>query len=314
MKIKDHLLRTGKKSNKRIEIISNAGNPLKIPKEWRPVLSSCDMLVVIPDMHLYIRNSPQDNFKFGAEAMLSFLDYLGTLKQEFELKNKALRVYQVGDVYEMRFPSLAHPQLNASAAEIRMSHPDYDLIVNMMDHLRTHMLYGNHDFELRHFPSFRFGAVEGKVYLEHGFAASPWSENPAHPLWEPAQLGFKLLRDIESFFLNLAVSANVISQDEHFALGVTDGSVERDDYPSDDDYPEAQKSYYVKRMESHPEAEDIRITIIGHTHHPHLAADIRANGEGHIFVDAGAWSEGRSDFAVITDEEAAICHYKRRVP
>jgi hypothetical protein len=311
MKIEDHFMRRGKKTNKRIEIISNGGNPVKIPKEWQPVLNSCDMLVVIPDMHMYIRNSPQDNFKFGAGAMLHLLDYLGTLKEEFALKDKALRIYQLGDVYEMRFPSLGHPQLNASAAEIRMSHPDYDLIINMMDHLRTHMLYGNHDFELRHFPSFRFGAVEGRVYLEHGFAPSPWAENPANPLWEPAQLGFKLVRDIEKFFLNLAVSANMISRDEHFAIGVADGSVERDDYPSGDDYPEAQKNYYVQRMENHPEAEPIRITIIGHTHYPHLEVDIRPNGEGTIFADAGAWTEGRSDFLVMTDQEIAICHYKR---
>ncbi len=304
-------MRRGKKINKRIEIISNGGNPLKLPKQWRPVLASCDMLVVIPDMHMYVRNSPQDNFKFGAEAMLHFLDYLGTLKQELALKNKSLRVYQIGDVYEMRFPSLAHPSLNASASEIRMSHPDYDLIVNMMDHLRTHMLYGNHDFELRHFPSFRFGAVEGKVYLEHGFAPSPWSENPTLPLWEPAQLGFKLLRDIESFFLNLAVSANMIQRDQHFAIGVKDGSVERGDYPADE-YPELQRKYYVGRMENHPDAEDIRVTIIGHTHQPHLASDIKTDGTGNVFVDAGSWTEGRSDFCVMTDQEIALCHYKRK--
>jgi hypothetical protein len=212
----------------------------------------------------------------------------------------------------MRFPSVTHPSLNASAAEIRLSHPDYDLIINAMDHLRTHMVYGNHDFELRHFPSFRFGAVEGKVYLEHGFAPSPWSENPANPFWEPAQLGFKLLRDIESFFLNLAVSANLIGRDEHRATGVIDGSVERGDYPPGDDYPEAQKKYYMKRMEKNPDGNDIRVSIIGHTHHPHLAVDIRANGGGNILADAGAWSEGRSDFVVMTDQEIAICHYKRR--
>ena len=42
--------------------------------------------------------------------------------------------------------------------------------------MRTHFLYGNHDFELRHFPSFRFAALEGKVYLEHGFSADKWTD------------------------------------------------------------------------------------------------------------------------------------------
>src|SRR3990172_10931865 len=112
MKIEDHFIRT----NKRIEIISNGGNPAPIPEPWRPVLGSCDIFVVIPDMHMYIRNSPLDNFRFGTEAMLDFLTHLGTLKQDLAAQDKALRIYQIGDIYQIRFPSLAHPQLNASAA------------------------------------------------------------------------------------------------------------------------------------------------------------------------------------------------------
>ena len=192
-----------------------------------------------------------------------------------------------------------------------MSDPKYDLIINKMSHLRTHSIYGNHDFEMRHFPVFRFGAVEGKVYLEHGFVPSPWTENPNNPLWEAATFGFKTLRDIEAFFLNLAVSASIISRDDHFAIGVPSGEDERGNYPSENDYPEAQKKYYLDRVRNNFDTLGSRIAIIGHTHHPYLYSDVTPDGEGFIFVDAGAWTEGRSDFVVLTEEEIAICHYKR---
>jgi hypothetical protein len=307
MKITDDFIQ----DNGRINIISNKGNATPIPPAWNPVLSSCDFLVVIPDMHMYIRNSPLDNFKFGAEAMLHFLGHLGRLKDDLALDNKTLRIYQLGDIYELRFPSLAHQGLNATAAEIRMSHPDYDLILNTMDHMRTHILYGNHDFEHRHFPGFRLGAFEGSVYLEHGFLPSPFSENPNQPLWEAAQFGFKTLREIESFFLNIAVNAGWIRKDDHYATGVADGAIEQGKYPAETDYPLLQRNYYTKRLRDNPDGNNPRICIIGHTHHPYLYLENNADSNGLIFADAGAWTEGRSDFVVVSNEEIAICHYKR---
>ena len=165
-------------------------NPLRYNEDWRPVLSRCDMLVIIPDMHMYVYNSNLDNFKYGAKAMLSFLDHLDTLKEEMALEDKTLRIYQLGDLYEQRFPGLH--SANATAIEIRMSHPHYDQIVNTMTGMRTHFLYGNHDFELRHFPGFSFAALEGKVYIEHGFTPDTWKDfaNPNAPLWEARTICF----------------------------------------------------------------------------------------------------------------------------
>ena len=311
MKIKDGFMQRGKKTNKRIEIISNNGDPTPIPKSWRPVQGSSDVLVVIPDVHMYIRHSPQDNFWFGAEALSNLLDHVDAVKKDLALKGKTLRVYQLGDFFEMRFGSLATPGSNSTPAEIRMSDPQYDLIVNQMDYLRTHLLYGNHDFELRHYPSFRFGALEGKVYMEQGFSPSPWTESPGRPLWEPAQLMFKLEREIESTFLNLAVSVNAIKRDEHFALGVKGGETEVDQYPDESTYSETQKNYYVTRLLNRVDGPDVKICIIGHTHQPYMKLNQTADGGGWLFADAGAWTEGRSDFVVLTDEETAICHYKR---
>ncbi len=312
MKIADQFLRVRNKTNKRIEIISGDGDATTIPKEWRDsILGNCHILVVLPDIHMYVRDSNLDNFKYGCEAMLDFLGHLDKLKTELALRNKTLRVYQVGDIYEMRFPSVADPGSNITAPEIRMSSPDYDQIINMMTHLRTHSLYGNHDFELRHYPSFGLGANEGKVYLEHGFTPSPWYETPASPLWDPAMFMFEKLREVESFFSKLAVGLNLIGKDSHFAYGVTGGEQERGEYPSEIDYPAGLRDYYTKRIAADPDGKGTRACIIGHTHHPYLKLEQDAQGNGYIFADAGAWTEGRSDFVVMTNEQIAVCHYKR---
>jgi hypothetical protein len=242
---------------------------------------------------------------------LRFLDHLEARKEDFAAEGNTLRIYQLGDLYELRFPSPAHAGENVGAAEIRMSDPEYDLIVNRLDHLRTHFLYGNHDFELRHYPSCRFYALEGGVYLEHGFAASPWSEDPRRPLWDPAMLGFKTLRDIEAQFVKLLVAAHAIGKDDHFAVGTADGSVERGEYPDEAAYPPALLSHYAGKLFSDPGIAEPRIRIIGHTHHPLLRLVRPAGGAGCILADAGAWTEGRSDFVVVTDEEIAICRYAR---
>lgn len=310
MKIEQDFIR----NNKRIEIISNKGNPTPVPEEWRPVLSRCEMLVAIPDMHMYLYNSSMDNFKYGSRAMVEFLNHLDTLKEEMAMEDKTLRIYQIGDMFEQRFPGLSSGA-NATAAEIRMSHPRYDQIINTLNGMRTHFLYGNHDFELRHFPSFRFAALEGKVYLEHGFSADKWTDfaNPNAIFWEPSQLIFKGIREINAFFGNLLVLTGVIGKDEHFAFGVESGEDPDYNYLSEkiylDEYGEKYFDYYSKRLAGIPENPDAKICLIGHTHHAYLDPEF---GDGkYIYIDAGAWTGSRSDFAIITNEEVGICCYHR---
>ncbi len=311
MKIQDDFI----KGNSKIKIITNNGNPSPVPEPWRPILKSCDMLVVIPDMHMYIYNSQLDNFKFGAGAMLGLLDHLEVTKEEMALQQKTLRIYQIGDLYEQRFPGLSSTGANATGIEIRMSHPDYDRIVNSMNGIRTHFLYGNHDFELRHFPGFSFAANEGKVYLEHGFSPDTWKDfsNPNAPLWEAGQIVFKTIREINQFFATLLVSVNMIPKDDNYSFGVRSGKEPVYDYPSEDEYRTAYGpryfDYYSKRLGSIPDMPEAKISIIGHTHHPYL--DINFMDGKYIYIDTGAWTEGRSDFTVVTNEELAICCYQR---
>lgn len=302
--------------NERIEILSGGGKPIEFPEEWKPILDSCDILVAIPDMHTYIHSQNLDNFKYNTATMLHMLKHLSRLKRTLAQHGKTLRIYQMGDMYELRFPGIGGK--NATVGEITMSYSDYSLIFNTFDSLRTHYLYGNHDFEHRHFAGFRFFANEGNVHLEHGFAADKWTDfaNPNQPLWEPAQLVFEEIRRVEQFFADLLVATSVIKKDDHFAIGVKDGSIERGNYPDTAEYPvnhPNQFTYYSDRLtngiDKNSAGANVRIDIIAHTHVPYLNTDI--GGGDYILADAGAWTEGRSDFAVVTDEEMAICRYAR---
>ena len=307
MKIRDDFI----KNNARIEIISGDQEPTPIPDVWQPVLNNCDILVAIADMHMFIPTDPQDNFKYGADAMLDFLEHLDTLKTRMEIARQKLRIYQLGDLYEFRFPS-PHSSANITAGEIRMSDPKNDEIITSLDALRTHLIYGNHDFENRHFPGFRFGALEGAVYLEHGFAAVPWHAfaNPEKPLWDVSMFVFQELRRVESFFNKLAVAVGMIDEDDHAAIGVGSGATERGDFPDPTTYPDRQLDHYSKVISQNRGLPNCpRVCIIGHTHQPIMIPDFAGNEC--IFVDAGAWTNGRSDFAVVTNEEIAICRFKR---
>ena len=308
MLIRDDFIR----DNRRITIISNGGQPFKIPAAWQPVLAGAAMLVVIPDMHMYVRGSTLDNFKFGAEAMLSFLGHLGALKEDLERRRQVLRLYQIGDLYEQRFPVPLSRAPNVTADEIMTSDPEYSHIIDSLARLRARFIYGNHDFEMRHFPQFRFAAVEGKVYLEHGFTPDPWHSfsNPRAALWEPGNFIFKGIREVEDFFGKLLADTRIIGKDAHFALGVPSGEQERASYPDEGNYPKRQWEFYSERLRRGANGREVRISIIGHTHHPYFNPAVE---EGkYLFIDAGCWTAGRSDFVVVTEEEAAICHYHRR--
>ncbi len=306
MNIKDNFVQ----DNPRITIISNGGKPTPIPVEWRPILGDSRMIVIVPDMHMYIAGHTLDNFKYGAEAMIDFLAHVGRVKERMDLRDELLRFYQIGDMYELRFPGR---DVNATVTDIKLSSDDYSQILDAFEKLSTNKLYGNHDFENRHFRNSAFCYTEGKIYLEHGFAADVWSANPNSPLWDPAMLGFYEIRKLNEFFNGLLNSFHLLNPDKTSSWGVGSGDVERGDYPTDADYERDQgaiKKYYCDRMRNAVNGPDCRITIVGHTHMPNLDANID-NGK-YIYIDCGAWTVGRSDFVVVTDEELALCHYKRK--
>jgi len=303
MKIVEDFIR----NNNRINIISNNGNPTPIPAAWKPILSAFDMLVIIPDMHMYLYGDNIDNFRYGASALLDLMNHLFSVQEDLEDNHKGLRVYQIGDLFELRYPGKTG---NVTADQIKYSHGDYDRIVNNFNQLNTRFIYGNHDFENRNFAKNFFSDIEGKVYLEHGFFADNWLANPDKKITgELAMAGFLALRELNEFVAKLAVNFLDINKDAFLSVGVRSGLEPDYKWPSDADYLESYGNflkYYTDRITKFPGNPDLKIAIIGHTHHPYLSST-----NDYIYVDTGAWTEGRSDFTVVTEEEIAVCCYKR---
>src|SRR5579872_2772436 len=101
----------------RIQIISGGGAPTPIPAAWQPVLSGCQAIAVIPDMHMTPATSPLDNFRFGADAMIDLLAFLGNRKDTMDDPGD-LKIFQIGDMYELRFPG---SQVNSTVTDISAS-------------------------------------------------------------------------------------------------------------------------------------------------------------------------------------------------
>ena len=306
MKIREDLIN----KNNRIEIISNGGKPLTVPDNWKPLLSSgCSGIVVIPDMHMYKYGEPMDNFGFGREALKSLLDYLSDLKDSLGSQNKVLKIFQLGDMYELQFPGVDG---NALCGEIANSNNDYSYIINSFKDLNAVKIYGNHDFVNCNFDGYLYYALEGKVHLEHGFAGDGFSANPKNPLWDPTMFVFREINEIKGFFANLAKSLNLLGKDHFFSPGVDSGAAPKKDITTREQYESANgdiKNYYCERLKNNKNGSDIKITIIGHTHQPYI--DTQIEDGKYYYIDAGGWTVGRTDFAVVTDEEIAICRYKR---
>lgn len=307
MKIVDDFVR----DNRRIQILSGGGIPARFPKSWGRVLGRSDMLVAIPDMHMYLYRSNLDNFKYGASALLDFIGHLRQVRAALRSVGRKLRVVQMGDMYELCFPTSCSSR-RVTNVEIERSHPIYSAIVDGLRHLHTDFIYGNHDFELREHEGCRESLRDGLVHLEHGFAADCWYHfsNPAQPLWSPMMSVFRTVRGMEAAVANLRRTWMRLPAERHVAVGVSSGEREVTDYPTESSYLRRYLKHHVDRFfRERRHAGAPRVCVVAHSHHPYFDPEF-AGGRA-FYIDAGAWTDGRSDFAVITNAEAAICRYRR---
>jgi hypothetical protein len=193
--------------------------------------------------------------------------------------------------------------------DIRFSHPIYDEIVRLFHELECRYIVGNHDAEHRASRGGMFSLRDGDVYLEHGYSADRWFHfsNPDHRHWRFSMKALRGIRRLESKAHRLRSRFSDWDSQRHAAIGVNSGDQEVSDMPNPAIYPRRQLRHMenvVSRSEKFP-----RVCVIAHTHKPYLDPGF-AGGEC-MFVDAGAWTEGRSDFVVVTNAEIAICRYKR---
>lgn len=295
--------------NRRIEIISNGGWPTPIPARWKPILGASDLLVLIPDMHMYLHSSVLDNFKFGAEQMYSFLSH--TLQRQWELRAEGFRVNvcQLGDMFELCYPKPAGGTVDVN--DIRTSHPIYGEIIGLFERLDTRYVAGNHDVAHHRRRGSHTALTDGSVYVEHGFTADSWYHctDPSRYPWRMSMAALRAVRRVETGWHGLR--RQLVRDDDtgYTALGISSGQVERVGLPNPGTYPGRILRHFTRMMYRAPWSQRPRICAVAHSHMPTLRTDF-LGGEG-IFIDAGAWTEGRSDFALITNDEVAICRYKR---
>jgi hypothetical protein len=294
--------------NPRIEIISNGGVPTTIPGHWGPVLADSDVMVLVPDMHMFLYTSNLDNFKFGAEPMLDFLVHAEASRERLRKSGDRLSMVQLGDMYELCFP---HPSFgrDVTVRDIRASHPIYDEIIKLFHELEFKFVVGNHDAEYRQKRGGMYAASDGSVYFEHGYTADRWFHftNPDHRHWRWSMKVLRGLRRVENRIHQVRRKLSDWDEQCHRAFGVDSGDQERTGITAPAEYPRRHFRYFESVVESF--ARRPCVCVIAHTHRPYLSLDF-ADGEC-IYVDAGAWSEGRSDFVVITNREIAVCRYKR---
>lgn len=300
-------IRSLAEENPRIRILSNNGRPTAIPKSWGSILEDSDVLVCIPDMHMFLYDSPLDRFRSSAAAMLDLLAYLEQVQRDLLNEGRNLRVLQLGDMFELCFP---HPEGGkVTVHDIRHSHPTYQAIITAFRRLDTTFIAGNHDFwyhRLRHSPDVVY---EGLVRIEHGFAADNWYHfaNPYRRGWRPAVVALRWARGVQ------ARAHRLKSRPLPFVrrkIGISRLRPLRDDasqMPDPRHYPRRQFAYFTRLLQSQEATNRLRVCVVAHTHHPMISSSW-SQGEC-LLVDAGVWTGGRTDFAIITNSEVAVCRY-----
>jgi hypothetical protein len=300
-------IRSFAQENPRIRILSNNGRPTAIPRSWGPILEDSDVLVCIPDMHMFLYDSPLDSFRNSASAMLDLLAYLEQVQKDLLSEGRNLRVLQLGDMFELCFP---HPEGGkVTVHDIRHSHRDYQEIINAFRRLDTTFIEGNHDFwyhKLRRSPDV---VCDGRVRIEHGFAADNWYyfANPYRPGWRPAVAALRWARGVQARAHRLKPQRLPFVRrriEISRLLPQRDGDSRM---PDPRHYPRRQFAYFSRLLQSQDPASRPRICVVAHTHHPMISSSW-AQGEC-LLVDAGVWTGGRTDFAIITNSEVAVCRY-----
>lgn len=290
--------------------MSNGGRAVAVPDRWKPLLDLSDVLVLIPDMHMFLHHTNLDNFKFGAEALLNFLMHVRRMKLELARSGHRVEVYQLGDMFELCYPSQRGPAITVE--EIIHSHTMYAEIVYQFEELGTKYVAGNHDYSFHRKNHHEHAARNGRVYLEHGFTADGWYSftNPSHFGWNASMAALRGIRRIELTVNQFRQKLGHLDTHEHSAFGVNSGEIEQSHLPSASAYPKRTLSHFRSALRNMHWYDRPRVCAVAHSHHPMLDTTF-FNGEC-MFIDAGAWTEGRSDFAVITNEEIAVCRYSRQ--
>lgn len=281
-----------------------------------------DMRIFIPDIHLISeRRRIQGAFKYATnhtDLLTSVILALSELKSS-GADDEVVEVYQLGDFLDLwREADGADNQVDV-ASPIKDDHED--LVVALMDRkLRTRFLLGNHDFDLYRWPDYT--AWERRYYLPdtvgtpsvvllHGDIFD-WVES----LPDAVQNVFVYLfaPNVTAVDHRLGDMINLIRQShgarkyrtyiqaqQPATLGVVqkDGVDEvpaRWNVQTPGASPQQSLLYLDSAYECCKRANaqyqmNLRVAVIGHTHHARIAVREDADGGFFALIDCGAWIE-----------------------
>ena len=282
-----------------------------------------DLRIFIPDIHL-ISEKRRKEGKFLYAT--NFTDLLtGVAGELINLKAGALDgetivVYQLGDFLDLwREASGADDQLDV-AARIKDDHQDLVLAL-LDDNLNARFLLGNHDFDLYRWPDYT--AWERRYYLPDTAQAPPsvillhgdifdWVESLPDkiqdvfvflfaPQVRPTEYALGQMRKLVRQSHGMRSYRNYIQNAQPATVGAVEG-VEPDTIPARwnvqtaGSAPEQNlrflESAYKCCVKANTDYDmDLRVAVIGHTHHARIA--VRETDGGGLFtlIDCGAWIE-----------------------
>lgn len=280
--------------------------------------SGQDLRVFLPDMHLCsAARSAAYRYQTNREELLvRGLGALMQLKRDASGVGDKVVVYHIGDYLDLWRESSAPDCDEEVAIRIKRDHLP---LVNALeaDELETLFLLGNHDFDL--FQWHDYAAWDRRYYIPGGNAPSAlvmhgdyfdWLENLPERVKDFAVYYFAPHKDPDA---NVLGQLKDLSYDSHKGQTYTDflrlsepamvGPTQSSDAMIPAAYnvqkpgtPGAADQFFNSAFGECSKANqqyelDMRLVIIGHTHHARIAMNQAPDGRPFVLVDCGAWIE-----------------------
>lgn len=299
-----------------------------------------DLRIFIPDIHL-ISEKRRKQGKFAYAT--NFPDLLTSVAVELtNLKagaanNETIVVYQLGDFLDLwREASGADDQLDV-AARIKDDHQDLVLAL-LDDNLNARFLLGNHDFDLYRWPDYT--AWERRYYLPDSALTTPsvillhgdifdWVESLPDkvqdvfvflfsPRVQPSEHALGQMRELVRQSHGARTYSNYIQNQQPATIGAVQAG-EPDIIPARWNVQTAGsapaqnllflESSYKCCVKANTDYDmDLRVAVIGHTHHARIAVRETPGGGLFTLIDCGAWIEsciGDGDLAPTPNAQIA---------
>jgi UDP-2,3-diacylglucosamine pyrophosphatase LpxH len=282
-----------------------------------------DLRIFIPDIHL-ISEKRRKEGKFLYAT--NFTDLLTSVAGELinlkagALEDETIAVYQLGDFLDLwREASGADDQLDV-AARIKDDHQDLVLAL-LDDNLNARFLLGNHDFDLYRWPDYT--AWERRYYLPDTAQAPPsvillhgdifdWVESLPDkiqdvfvflfaPRVRPTEYALGQMRKLVRQSHGGRSYRNYIQNSQPATVGAVQTGVPdiipaRWNVQTAGSAPEQNllflESAYKCCVKANTDYDmDLRVAVIGHTHHARIAVRETVDGGLFTLIDCGAWIE-----------------------